>query len=58
MTEKTFSTATLNTTSFEEIEARRFAKLKASPKEMFNSKFREAFPLEIGFEHTKEILGL
>ena len=56
--EKIFSVAPINTTTFEEIEARRYAKLRKSPKELFNPKIREANPLEVGYERTKEILGL
>ena len=57
--EKNFSMAPENTQiSFEEIEARRYDKLSKSPEEMFNPSIREARPLEVGFERTKEILGL
>ena len=56
--EKIFSVASTNTSTFGEIEARRYAKLKKSPKELFNPRIREANPLEVGYERTKEILGL
>lgn len=56
--EKIFSVAPVNTTTFEEIEARRYAKLRNSPKELFNPRNREAKPLEIGYEQTKKSLGL
>lgn len=55
--EKSFSMAPVNYSSFEEIEARRYAKLKSSPKEMFNPGQKEACPLE-GYERTKKSLGL
>ena len=56
--EKNFSNATGKQDSFGDIEARRYAKLKKSPDYMFNPCSREAKPLEVGYEHTKEILGL
>ena len=57
--EKIFSLTPENTnSSFGDIEARRYAKLKKSPDYMFNPCSREAKPLEVGYEHTKEILGL
>lgn len=56
--EKNFSNATCKQNSFGDIEARRYAKLKKSPDYMFNPCSREAKPLEVGYEHTKEILGL
>ena len=43
--EKIFSVAPINTTTFEEIEARRYAKLRNSPKELFNPRNREAKPI-------------
>ena len=54
--EKIFSKTPVNS-SFEEIEAGRYAKLKSSPKEMFNPSQKEASPLE-GYERTKKSLGL
>ena len=57
--EKIFSTTPVNNqTSFKEIEARRYSKLAKSSEEMFNPSRKEAKPLEVGFERTKEILGL
>ncbi len=57
--EKIFSTAPVNNqTTFEEIEARRYSKLATSSEGMFNPSTKEARPLEVGFERTKEILGL
>ena len=56
--EKTFSNATSKQNSFGDIEARRYAKLKKSPDYMFNPCSGEANPLEVGYERTKEILGL
>ena len=53
---KTFSKTPVNS-SFEEIESRRYAKLRESPKEMFNPGQKEACPLE-GYERTKKSLGL
>ena len=54
--EKIFSKTAVNS-SFEEIEFRRYAKLRESAKEMFNPGQKEARPLE-GYERTKKSLGL
>ena len=56
--EKIFSVASTNTSTFGEIETRRYTKQEKSPKELFNPKTREANPLEVGYGRTKEILGL
>ena len=58
--EKNFSMTPVNNNqlSFEELEARRYSKLANSSEEMFNPSTKEAKPLEVGFERTKEILGL
>ena len=57
--EKIFSLTPENTnSSFGESEARRYTKVENSPEYMFNPCSREAKPLEVGYEHTKKILGL
>ena len=56
--EKTFSNATSKQNLFGDIEVRRYTRLKNSPDDMFNPCSGEANPLEVGYERTKEILGL
>lgn len=57
--EKNFSSTPVNTnSSFKEFEDKRYKNFKKSPRYMFNPCQREAKPLEVGYEHTKEILGL